>query len=155
MLHDAVQDVGLELLLLGSCGTFWRSLLAGNTTLEPRSQTPPLSLSPQTATRQQNKNTCIVVLLTSSSMSTMGVCLLAGVIQRFSIMRTLMKSKTYFLAGWLVSDVLEPTLQYSDWLRFMPESPVKALNSSMGDPTSSSNSVTCVTQGQLKLYRRN
>lgn len=72
----------------------------------------------------------------------MGVCLLAGVMHRLSMISTLMKSKTYFLAGWLVSDVLEPTLQYSDWLRFIPESPAKALNSSVGDPASSSRSVT-------------
>lgn len=72
----------------------------------------------------------------------MGVCLLAGVMQRLSMIRTLMKSKTYFLAGWLVRDVLEPTLQYSDWLRFMPESPVKALNSSVGELVSSSKSLT-------------
>ena len=72
----------------------------------------------------------------------MGVCLLAGVMQRLSMMRTLMKSKTYFLAGWLVRDVLEPTLQYSDWLRFIPESPAKALNSSVGEPASSSKSLT-------------
>lgn len=72
----------------------------------------------------------------------MGVCLLAGVIQRLSIIKTLMKSNTYFLAGWLVREVLEPTLQYSDWLRFIQESPAKALNSSMGEPASSSKSLT-------------
>lgn len=72
----------------------------------------------------------------------MGVCLLAGVMQRLSMIRTLMKSKTYFLAGWLVRDVLEPTLQYSDWLRFIPESPAKALNSSVGELASSSKSLT-------------
>lgn len=83
-----------------------------------------------------------VCVLTSSSISMMGVCLLAGVMQRLSMIRTLMKSKTYFLAGWLVRDVLEPTLQYSDWLRFMPESPVKALNSSVGELASSSKSLT-------------
>lgn len=31
MLHDTVQDVGLELLLLGSGGTLWRCLSPGNT----------------------------------------------------------------------------------------------------------------------------
>lgn len=93
-------------------------------------------------------------LLTSSSRSTMGVCLLAGVMQRLSMIRTLMKSKTYFLAGWLVRDVLEPTLQYSDWLRFIPESPAKALNSSVGEPASSSKSLTCSRwRDFLQFYR--
>lgn len=93
-----------------------------------------------------------VFLLTSSSRSTMGVCLLAGVMQRLSMIRTLMKSKTYFLAGWLVRDVLEPTLQYSDWLRFMPESPAKALNSSVGEPASSSKSLTWSRRRESLFY---
>lgn len=69
------------------------------------------------------------------------------------MIRTLMKSKTYFLAGWLVSDVLEPTLQYSDWLRFMPESPVKALNSSVGELASSSKSLTCKERKEYDLHQ--
>lgn len=97
-------------------------------------------------------------LLTSSSMSMIGVCLLAGVMQRLSMISTLMKSKTYFLAGWFVSDVLEPTLQYSDWLRFIPESAAKALNSSVGDPASSSKSLTWdrmkTVYHQFKLFTK-
>lgn len=72
--------------------------------------------------------------------------MLAGVRHKLSIISTRMKSNTNFLAGWLVRYVLVPTLQYSDWLLFMPESAAKALNSSAGDPTSSSRSVTCEKQ---------
>lgn len=82
------------------------------------------------------------LVFTSNKRSIRGVCLLAGVRQRLSIIKTLMKSKTNFLAGWLVKYVLVPTLQYSDWLLFMPVSAAKALNSSAGEPTSSSRSVT-------------
>lgn len=72
--------------------------------------------------------------------------MLAGVRHKLSMISTRMKSNTNFLAGWLVRYVLVPTLQYSDWLLFMPESAAKALNSSAGDPTSSSRSDTCEKQ---------
>lgn len=98
-----------------------------------------LTFSLQTQCRQMIR---AFPCLTSNKRSISGVCLLAGVRQRLSIIKTLMKSKTNFLAGWLVKYVLVPTLQYSDWLLFMPVSAAKALNSSAGEPTSSSRSVT-------------
>ncbi|TNN23966.1 hypothetical protein EYF80_065912 [Liparis tanakae] len=36
-----------------------------------------------------------------------GVCLLAGVMHRLSMIRTLMKSKTYFLAGRVPGEALK------------------------------------------------
>lgn len=134
MLHDAVQDVGLKLLLLSPGGALRGSLKKTN--IKGKVSNSHVRVFPIHASGMW------VHVLTSSSISMMGVCLLAGVMQRLSMIRTLMKSKTYFLAGWLVRDVLEPTLQYSDWLRFMPESPVKALNSSVGELASSSKSLT-------------
>lgn len=151
MLHDAVKDVGLELLLLSS-----GRALRGGLHRKPTGAAHTCG----TASREPAARSAPVLthVRTSSSRSTIGVCLLAGVVQRLSMIRTLMKSNTYFLAGWLVSDVLEPTLQYSDWLRFMPESPAKALNSSVGDPASSSKSLTWwwsrVWENFMKLMTR-